>query len=418
MKFSEYVVLEKTGAFMDPLGFLKPYTALQDLLFKQFTVLSNHPSYHGLLSCIYLELLRKGITPGKKGFSKEFRNLEILWGLLNAIAKESVLNVTKYKLLAEQGEQSLDSIPRTHSIFYRLNYGTLGHYSSPSIFWGILEKGGTKLTNLGTQLGNAYDSRDGVSLAKWFERWSSNEKLPLDNSELIKSSGLFNLKAEPSLNEQAIWGQIFESYCNRYPRIRCLWENPFTLDELAQLQKDETTYRGFFPALLERYPTLSREIELIRLFESLSSLVQYFFEREYLACQYATDFNKPFGAVEENLGNSLKSLAVSYVTSQGFQDAKSLFAKLSGASGPRDLPGIIVDHHVTHQKSKRVSPFIEEGRLLVKDKANRKSFAALSEKLAESGSAEAQLALINYNYRRDWHFARASLYSAYAGGSL
>lgn len=415
MKFSEYVILEKTGAFMDPLGFLKPYTALQDALFKQFTVLSNHPSYHGLLSCIYLELTRKGIDPGKKGFSKEFRNLEIFWGLLNALATESVLNVTKYKLLAEPDEQSLNSIPKTHSIFFRLNYGTLGHYSSPSIFWGILEKNGTKLTNLGTLLGKAYGTRGGKNLAKWFERWSSNEKLTLNSSDLLELSDIFNLKAAPGQGEQAVWRQIIESYCQKNPKIKCLWDNPFTMDELAAFQVDETSYQSFFPTLLERYPSMTREIELIRLFESLSSLVQYFFEREYLACQYSTDFNNPFGAVEENMGNALRLLSGNYTQSPGYQDAKSLFVALSGASGTSDVTRMIVDHHVTHQKSKHVSPFIEEGRLLVKDKANRKSFAALSEKLVESGSAEAQLGLINYNYRRDWHFARASLYSAYAG---
>jgi hypothetical protein len=35
---------------MDPLGFLSPYSALQDKLFKQFTVLSNLPTYHSLLA--------------------------------------------------------------------------------------------------------------------------------------------------------------------------------------------------------------------------------------------------------------------------------------------------------------------------------------------------------------------------------
>ena len=38
---------------MDPLGFLSPYTALQDKLFKQFTVLSNLPAYHGVLALVY-----------------------------------------------------------------------------------------------------------------------------------------------------------------------------------------------------------------------------------------------------------------------------------------------------------------------------------------------------------------------------
>jgi hypothetical protein len=418
MKFTEYIVLEKPGAFMDPLGFLKPYTALQDLLFKQFTVLSNHPAYHGLMSCIYKVLSDKGSDPGKKGFSKDFRDLEILWGVINSKAGESILNITKYKPLTENSEISLGNIPKTHSIYSRLNYGTLGHYSIPSILWGILEKGGVKLTDFGVQLGKAYDTRDGISLSKWFDRWSSNEKISLDNDEIIQLSKLFNIKVKPSESEQTKWQQIIKSYCQRYPRIKCLWDDPFSEDELSAFKNNSLSYQGFFPNLKDKYPSLSKEIELIRLFESLSALVQFFFEREYLTCHYKTEFNAPYGQIEANLGNSLKSLSSEYVQMTGYQDAKSLFRSLSCSSNSADLPAIIVNHHVIHQTSKRVSPFIEEGKLLVKDKVSRNDFANLLEHLAACKSNEAQLSLINYSYRRDWHFARTSLYSNYAGGHV
>lgn len=49
MKFSEYIVIESTGSSVDPLGFLRPSSAIADGLFKQFTVLSNHPAYQGFL---------------------------------------------------------------------------------------------------------------------------------------------------------------------------------------------------------------------------------------------------------------------------------------------------------------------------------------------------------------------------------
>ena len=70
MNLSEYVITVGSGLFMDPLRFMRPYAALQDLLFKQFTVLSNHPSYHGMLALIYRFLNQKNITPSNKDFSK------------------------------------------------------------------------------------------------------------------------------------------------------------------------------------------------------------------------------------------------------------------------------------------------------------------------------------------------------------
>ncbi|MDR8085776.1 hypothetical protein, partial [Acinetobacter baumannii] len=77
------------------------YTALQDKLFKQFTVLSNLPAYHGVLALVYKLLAERGVTPEHKDFSLQFRRAEILWGVLHTAdsTSSSVLNITKYSAL-------------------------------------------------------------------------------------------------------------------------------------------------------------------------------------------------------------------------------------------------------------------------------------------------------------------------------
>src|SRR5688500_3019504 len=58
LHFSEFVVSERQSSFLDPLGFMRPAGVLQDRLFEQFTVLSNHPAYHGML-CVILKFLSR-----------------------------------------------------------------------------------------------------------------------------------------------------------------------------------------------------------------------------------------------------------------------------------------------------------------------------------------------------------------------
>jgi hypothetical protein len=260
--------------------------------------------------------------------------------------------------------------------------------------------------------------RGGANLSDELMKWDSNESYHLNDPGFVNLSNLFNLKAKPGDAEQTVWQNIIETYCKKNPKIKCLWEKPFTTKELEAFVVDETAYRGFFPTLHNKYPSLSREIELIRLFESLTALVQYFFNREYLSCQYQTDLNIPKDSVEENLCHFLKSQADTYIKSPGAQDAKALFASISASPRSSDSPQIILDHHVAHQKSKKVSPFVEGSKLLVKDKVDRTSFCALRDQLGRCSTPEEQLSLVNFNYRRGWHFARASSYSSYAGGII
>ncbi len=417
MKFSNYIILEKPGAFMDPLGFMKPYAALQDMLFKQFTILSNHPAYHGLLSCIFQKLETKGISPKQKDFSREFRKLEILWGIHNVLAEESVLNITKYKELLDIGNETnkfaLKLIPKNHPIYVRLGYGTLGHYASPSILWGLLEKGGMRLTDSGIQLGKAYEERNGKNLSGLFDSWMTGETISI-GSEMMDA---FRLSAKPGKKEQLIWQNVIAAYCQKNPRISCLWDEPFSQDELIAFVENESSYKSFFPQLIVKYPSLRKEIELIRLFETLAAGVQFIFDREYLTCHYDTDFNFPAGAAEEAIARSLHKLSQEYVSSSG-QDARVLFRSLCTVSTYADTANAILEHHRTHQKAKGVSPFVDDGKLLVKDKVDKLNFTEFWENLSETNSIDNQLAMLNYRYRRDWHFGRATRYSDYARGRL
>ena len=63
MYFSEYVVSERVSSFLDPLGFMRPAGVLSEKLFEQFTVLSNHPGYHGSYMRILKFLSERGATP-------------------------------------------------------------------------------------------------------------------------------------------------------------------------------------------------------------------------------------------------------------------------------------------------------------------------------------------------------------------
>ncbi len=70
MFLSEYVVVNRKGGFPDPLGFMRPAGVFQARLFRQFTVLSNHPAYHGILCAEWKYLHDQGRSPGRTGFSR------------------------------------------------------------------------------------------------------------------------------------------------------------------------------------------------------------------------------------------------------------------------------------------------------------------------------------------------------------
>ncbi|UFS72647.1 hypothetical protein LPW11_10725 [Geomonas sp. RF6] len=83
MFFSDYLVVDRAIGTVDPLGFMRPASAIADNVFKQFTVLSNHPAYHGFLCFAFAHLAESGLTPTSRDFARRFRSLEALWGIVN-----------------------------------------------------------------------------------------------------------------------------------------------------------------------------------------------------------------------------------------------------------------------------------------------------------------------------------------------
>lgn len=415
MKFSEYTVTAKPGLMMDPLGFTQPQGALRNLLFRQFTVLSNYPAYHGLLALVYQVLAERKVTPAKPEFSRTFRELEALWGMANVAAGGSVLNVTKYRSILEgRKEVSLSGIPKRSTVFSSLAYGVLGHYASPSIVWGLLDKSGTHLTELGTALANAFAEHDGHSMRATLHAWMDNKNIPL--ATLVALGDAYAVLGPAPKTEQDAWIRIIDAYCDRVPTVRDLWTSPMSKDELGAFYTDAQYYQSFFPELCMRYSRLGQEFTLIETFERMAAIVQFVFEREYLSCQDGTGNSFEAADLEEQLSLVLCQLASDYVLKDGHQDTKGLFAKLAGASAYAAVADIVKTHHVTHQKAKGVSPFMQDGKLLVRDKFNKQDFTALREALADLSKPAERLAYVTFRHRRDWHLERAIRYSCYARG--
>lgn len=415
MKFSEYVVQGRQGMMMDPLGFLTPYSALQDKLFRQFTVLSNLPAYHGLLALIYQYLAEQGITPEKKNFSLEFRRIEIFWGVLHAVgaSSASVLNITKYKeLMRDRDHLALGDVKATDRAYLRLSYGTLGHYSSPSTTWGILTKSGQQLTESGSALGAAFGKRNGESLLKALDAWRHGTSWDLARLKQLATS--FEAGADPERAEAAVWRQLISAYCERTPQSRSLWDKPLSADEYDRWHRDPAQYADGFDAWRGRYAPLRAELTQIQRFEQLVGLVQHIFEREYLACVEHGNGALPFSDLEDGLASLLRETAAAYVQDAGYKDTKGLFAGMADVGDYREAAQRICAHHVAHQKSKGSVPFIEDGELRVRDKYEMRTHAERRSAIEAAASPAARLAVIAFQHRRDWHFQRASRYHLYA----
>jgi hypothetical protein len=417
MMFSEYIVLENPGSSVDPLGFLRPSAALADYLFKQFTVLSNHPSYHGFLCFLYLYLEKKGIKPGKN-FSKEFRHLEALWGLLNSRADQSILNVTKYDELLEKGYLSLGETKKYLPLYARLNYGTLGHYSSPSIFWGLLNLKGTELTPLGVRLGLAWQKRGGKDFASLLDAWTRQES-HFDASTFTEVAALFHIEASPSVEEVQAWRDIIQAYCDKYPIVRPLWKTPVP-EHILGLQDSVEKFHGFYPGVLEHFSgqvDLHRRIGLAQQFELLAGSTQFLFEWEYARrTEEGQAAVIPYTDMHTRIVADLPTMAEAYLKVPEFRDTGNLFKTMALSKGTNQIPDVILTHHARHQKSKGASAYIQDQDIVVRDRLDLKVFAALL--LTLSANADQWTTKVAWHYKRDWHFNRADKWLKYAGGAL
>lgn len=410
MKFSEYVIVEKVGVLIDPLGFLKPSRALQDLLFEQFTVLTNHPSYHGVLCTASQVLEKMGLTPGDAGYARRFRRLEILWGLMNAEKNDSVINVRKYKQLIGE-RMSAHDFPPSHSIYQRLGYGTLGHYSRPSIAWGLLDPKRRSVSAAGAELAAAFSHRGGQDLAAWLVRWEGGEEI--DIRALARGGDAFHLLAEPTFRERAAWRGMIADWTARHPATAPIWANPVPRETLDGFQDSAAAYCAQYEWLADRYSSLQSQLVAIHSFERLSGAIQFVFDLRLASLEFDADAKLRQDFDEENLAHAIVDLAA---LAMNF-DAGRLFATLASTKKRyADVQEAIALHHCAHQRSKGVSPYFEGGDVLVKDKVSPKEVGEVLEDLAACADVEEKLDRLQYRSRRDWHFRRCNTYHGWAEG--
>lgn len=417
MYFSEYVVSERASSFMDPLGFMRPAGVLSDKLFEQFTVLSNHPGYHGVL-CVILKFLSEREPRRRTPLGRDFRRAEILWGVLNAMRKSAVINIRKYASLVEDaGTIGLDELPASHSLYARLGYGILGHYAQPSISWGLLEKDGRQLTVKGQSLAAAARVRGGIDLTEWLARWMDGQELDFEELEVVAEH--FHLGAAPHANEKQEWAQLIEAWKFSRPETRPLWDSPVKSTVLAAAGTDADQHHDFITALPAQYPSLARPLRAVAEFEVLSGFVQFVFDLRLARLQYASAGFEDLGNVlKQELAQAITELACDSVpVEEPRLDAGGVFAKLASSTPDYDdLERIVCDHHVAHQRAKGVSPFFDGEQLLVCDKVDRAELGPFTESVAQAQSAEARMRLLGFRSRRDWHFERCRRYHEFAHG--
>lgn len=415
MKFTDYVVTETIGNSVDPLGYLKPSGVVSSKVFRQFTVLSNHPAYQGFLAFAFSYLAGRSITPSKRDFARRVRDLEILWGLLNVRAGDSVVNVTKFEPIANFDSLCLSQVRQRSALYARLNYGVLGHYASPSALWKILEPGATGLTSQGVELATAWRYRQGCDFAQLADQWLNDDDLFVINDlETWQSS--YRLSAEPGQPEKKIWQSLIAEFCARDPVIAPLWQKPVTQEILA-LSTTEDTYPLFFPTLQTHYAgsnELCRRIERCNRFERFSGLVQFVFEWEYVR---RLDEIRLKGLTQGNLPAVVTSeIAIAATNLLPDPDEKEFWylpATLSAISDHETMAEAILAHHTRHQRSKGASPFISGDTIAVQERVRAMEFVNFFDRMVSNTTRLVDA--VQWRYHRNWHFGRAHEWQRYAG---
>lgn len=416
MKFSEYTLVARPEQSLDPLGFTQPFSALRSRLYPQFTVLSNAPAYHGVFALVYELLAARQLTPGSEGFSRRFREAECLWGLACVSAGNSVLNVTKYEAtLAGRDELCLKDLGRGNALYRSLAYGTLGHYSNPSMAWGFLERGGKHLTPLGTALAKTFAVRGKHSLRDAITHWLDGATLTRD--ELVALGKAYGLDSPPASSERKAWEEAVTDWSLRAGPCAALWKMPPDQQELDALRDDAAHYHKFFTTLTAHYPGLTDVLRQAHRFEVMSSLCQFIFTREYLLCHDDGLVPAP-GDLELNVVERLSALALEVQSETSRQASQDWMSTLATTTDYASAAELIVQHHIRHQQSKGAQPYLDKDRrLLVRERFDRKTFTALHEELVTIANPTAQIDRLAFAHRRDWHFDRALRYVRYIRGT-
>ena len=417
MYFSPYVAFADTGGSVDPLGFLRPGNALADLLFRQFTVLSNYPDYHGFLCFAFDYLAATRTPPGKTGFSARVRDIEIFWGLLSLKSTgESLLNVTKLKALSEK-DYCFSRNNNYGGLYIRLNYGALGHYTGPSVRWNLINRQITQLTDMGYRLGEAWSRRGSFAFKELADAWLKGDDL-FDEATVKKKLAPYSLHSQPARAEKEVWNDVIALACQKDKLSAPLWEYPLR-DEILYLATSESEYHLFFPALVEyysKYGQLSQRISLCWHFEEIAALSQYIFDWEYVRRDLANHLTEQPGsrrtAIVEAMQYSLR-LFLDTLAKSGLALQWELPGRLAACSSYAELADAILAHHTSHQNRKGTSPFMDEKHILVEGRVDAAKTLRLHEQLEDDSKRISQV--LTWNFKRNWYFSNARRWLEYAG---
>lgn len=418
MFFSDYVVIDKATSTVDPLGFMRPSSALADNLFRQFTVLCNHPAYHGFLCFAFQLLAENSITPASRDFSRRFRSVEVLWGILNLEAETSIINVNKYRKLELEALTRLSHLNAYRSLMEEhLSYGTLGHYYRPSISWGLLDSKGMHLTELGSVLAKGWSRRGKLDFADIARHWLA-DKAVLDSSEFTAAIPLFGLEASPSVDERKAWQQVLHVVCAKDAVSAPLWQTPLP-QSVLDFADDPEFYQDFFPEVLRHYAKhseLCHRVELCRRFELLAGLVQFVFEWEYVRrLDEVREVGLLAPPVEKVVAGELHRQVREMIGETGTGSLWKPFLPLLDLATYREQAAAVLKHHAAHQKSKAAASFIDGDMVALRDKVKVQPFVDLLQDIAESPAALNRK--VAWHYRRDWFIKKAALWIEYAGGA-
>lgn len=407
IQLTEYTIIDKVSQAVDPLGLMRPAGALRDVLFPQFTVLTQHPAYLGLLCALWLRLEEQGKVAGKN-LPREFRRLEILWGTAVSL-EERPLNVTKFTRLLERLPKGirLGEVSRSDTLLNRLSYGTLGHYSRPAMTWELVSAKKNTLTELGRELAEGFAGR----ASDWnalLEAWTKNE--PFDAPALSKIGRHFGLRAPASNKETKAWRRAIEEHCDRHPPRTPLWKKPL---KAGWLDFDAApAHQAHWSQVRRQYPELLPTLDAIYLFERLTGALQLIFfhflaraERKGMAAEAPAELKR--------LAKDVVLLAQACVKQAGFEDARRLVASVAQADAT--LPVVeqcLIHHHMAHHAAKGAAPFIDHEGVKIRGRVDWGQISSVVNGLGHT--TRAALDHAQYSYRRDWHFGKCRLWHDHA----
>jgi hypothetical protein len=301
----------------------------------------------------------------------------------------------------------LRSIRKQHPIFQRLAYGTLGHYSSAAMRWGLVDASARKLLPFGEALAKAFSSRRrDLPFSSALSGWISGD---IVSQSTFEAAGIaYSLDASPSSGEQSAWQSIIQSWCSKHPQTEILWRRPLSAQTIAIGLSETAKYQTFWETATENYSTLQPQIDAIQRFERLAAATQFMFDLHVAVLEFGERFNNTTPRNADAFARAVVQLAKTYTGAPAFEDARRLFATIAAsAENFRSLTRCVVEHHMEHQKAKGTLPIVNHNELLMTGRADADNVSkALSDFESAGNEVDDVLARLQYRYRRQWHFEK------------